>query len=255
MIVRGMIETTETSVMTDKKNQQEVKRYRSYADIAGRVDVPSIQRDLDVKVVAEMREHIADVIKAGREPIFGAIDLCRMKDRLFVIDGQHRLEALRQEYVESKQVIPFNVVIYNITTIEEMQWIFQIRNKGVPVPEYILNPSNDTKQHALLKEIESYIKTIPLFGSNVKRPAINTTVFMNRFRDGEYIVSIEGIKHFHKLLNMANDIMATKARDSKYRAKEKISDTMYNKCIKEGIYLGLDAGMAWMSCFSEHNTA
>ena len=225
-------------------NRQEIRRYASYNDISGRVDVPSIQRSLDPERVAKIRNHIEQRVLNNKEPIFGAIDLCQLDGRYYVIDGQHRLKALEEDYKATSRQIPFNCVIYHIQSQEEMKDIFVVRNEGVPVPEWVINPPRRVQ---LLREIENWILLIRCFknSANTKRPYININDFMNRLSRSKLFVLVNTLSEFQQVFNKINQTNYLICNDSIASGRKNISDAMKRKCVEIGTWIGVDLNMPW----------
>src|SRR5665213_3183324 len=107
-----------------------IQTFASYCEIKDLVHVPSIQRDLLEDHVEAMRIHINERRERNKQPIFGAIDLVKLNNVLFVVDGQHRLEAIRREHQSLKPAIQFHCIVYEADSTEELREIFVTRNKG-----------------------------------------------------------------------------------------------------------------------------
>ena len=225
-------------------NRQEIRRYASYNDINGRVDVPSIQRSLDLERVAKIRNHIEQRVLNNKEPIFGAIDLCQLDGRYYVIDGQHRLKALEEDYKATSRQIPFNCVIYHIQSQEEMRDIFVVRNEGVPVPEWVINPPRRVQ---LLREIENWIRLIRCFkdSTSTKRPYININDFMNRLSRSKLFVLVKTLSEFQQIFNKINQSNYLICKDSIASGRKNISDAMKRKCVEIDTWIGVDLNMPW----------
>ena len=225
-------------------SRQEIRRYLSYNDIEGRVDVPSIQRSLDQGRVVKIRNHIERQFSNNKEPIFGAIDLCQLDGRYYVIDGQHRLRALEEDYRATSRRIPFNCVIYHIQSQEEMKDIFVVRNEGVPVPDWVINPP---RRIQLLREIENWVKIIPCFKNtaNTKRPYININDFMNRLSRSKLFGLVNTLPEFQQIFKKINETNYLICNDFVASGRKNISDAMKRKCVEMGTWIGVDLNMPW----------
>src|SRR5881398_3099636 len=95
-----------------------IKTFNSYQEIEGKYSIPSIQRDLISTHVSRLREHIREEISNGEDPIFGTISIADYNGKYYIIDGQHRLKAIEEEYKINNTIVPFNAVIYNVTNKE-----------------------------------------------------------------------------------------------------------------------------------------
>lgn len=234
---------TQTSKIIDH-----ICKYDSYLDIKGKLYIPSLQRDLDESRIPQMVSHIYQAFEMRAAPIFGAVTLCNLDNRLYVIDGQHRLKALEKHHELTGKLVPFYAVIYTITDPDMMKFIFSKINAGVPLPNYISNPGQDDDRKTLLRNIEAKIKNLPLFkttSTRQYRPYINVTFFMNQLEHSYLIESVETCDHFLQILGDANQKLQAKCHDASYISVNKITPAMIKKCEKSGIYIGIDQNMLW----------
>lgn len=223
-----------------------VVKFDSYANIFEYVS-PSCQRDINENSVLEMREHIQNRLEKKLEPLFGVIDVAIFNNVYYVIDGQHRLKALRDEYIENNFQIPFFVIFYDVNTWEELEEIFVTRNKNVPIPNYILD-RGDLKRE-LLRAIENILKSDNygvIFNSKVVRPHINLTNFMNSLKDSELIESIDSVDKFLQVLNKENQILRNNCNSRDWLKHNTVTENMLVKCRSTEIYVGLSKIQLWI---------
>lgn len=213
---------------------QEVKRFNSYGVFPRKINVPSFQRDLNRSHVKDLREHIRYRHNQRKEPIFGALDIAKYNNESYIIDGNHRLNALKEEYEENGIIVPFNCVIYTAETKEDLLEIFQSRNKGLPVPDFILNP--EAKNRNLLNEIQNYVSKMPLFGSSSRRPYINLTSFMNGFAESKLSGLVSSLDDFKKILVLMNQFACDDSRNPKICD---LAPSTIQKCRDNKNYLGI----------------
>lgn len=226
-----------------QNNTQEIKTFGSYTEIQKQIYIPSMQRSIIELHVSEMLDHIRRQVGRRCAPIFGSIDLVNLSGNLYVVDGQHRMRALQRAYDEFQIMVSFHAVIYYVKTQDEMEEIFRLRNKGIPVPDYIKNLGNN--KIALLKEIESYIVRIPLFVTGSKnRPHINVTAFMDSLNKSKLLTIINSTDEFKHAFDFINSGMKIKYSDSSNR-RGLVSEVMWSTVNRNGIFLGLDKNMVW----------
>jgi len=188
------------------------KKFDSFLDVPDNFFVPSIQRTVIKEHLNQMRKYIQDCVKCNEEPIFGTIDLVLYKDKYYLVDGQHRFIAIQKEFFENKSIIPVHTLVYEIQTSDDMkaktkiETIFKIRNRGIPVPNFILSTKEEKKD--LLKEISSFLEQIcPTIFKQVgghTRPKININSFIENFRKTELFRSIKTLDDFKKVFNELN---------------------------------------------------
>lgn len=234
----------------NRKITDETRRFSSYQEVEGKLHIPSLQRSLDERRIPQMLNHIDETREMNTAPIFGSVILCNLDNKLFVIDGQHRLKALERHYQATKKLVPFNAVIYTIKEPDLMQYIFTTVNSGVPVPDYILNPSPNDNRQSLLRLIEAEIIQYPLFKTTTTRqyrPYIIVNTFINLLRTSCLIEYIENIDHFRQIFKEANEYLKNKSLDVRYISSNKITQPMLKKCEDSKVYIGLDHNMLWLN--------
>lgn len=224
-----------------------LKTYPSYSELKN-INIPSVQRDLIPQQVAKMRIHIQERLAKNKEPIFGAIILAETGNQVFVIDGQHRLKSLEEEYKETGINIPINTVIYKVENFEELKEIFTVLNKGIPVPNFLLefNQKNNSKED-LLKEIYKDLGTRKGWDFHkVNRPYVNITEFMNLLSTSKFLQIITSLDDFRRAIEYMNNHFKVKSMDPKWIKNQKISTNMSGKAYEWQNYLGLDKNNAWL---------
>lgn len=227
----------------------ELKRFHDIQEVFVYVQRPEVQRNIDKTHVADLREYIKSSYDTKEEPILGVIDLCKCPDlpnKLFVIDGQHRLQAYAEEFKETKRPIAVNTIIYTVPNAEAIANAFRLRNKNCPVPDYIIKAQQSNSVRSLLKEIEAYVSTLKLFNKYIKRPNVNITQFMNALAQCAFKKSIKTIEQFKKAFDQVNDRLKQQSSLGSYRKSQTISACMLQKCKQAGIYIGLDKNFMWM---------
>lgn len=205
--------------------------------------IPSFQRPLDKKVVHDMKKHIKMQNKKGKKPYFGVIDICVFGDLKYVIDGQHRFEALKS-YEETK----FDVIFYYVEEYDEMLEIFKLRNMNVEIPSYIKDVFTDFERNLLI-DIQNYISNILGFKAGSKnRPHINITNLMDKLSEDNFLEnnSINNLKSFEKFYKTKNGMLKLLVKDQNFCKKHKISEKMIEQSISWKMYCGLLTDNKWL---------
>ena len=148
-------------------------------------------------------------------------------------------------YNENGQEIKFHCIIYTISTQEEMEEIFKLRNYSRPVPDFILSPPLGKQQ--LIREINRFMMELPLTklpkpGSNVNRPHINIAVFMKYLTDSELLNQCQTLHDFSIKFWEINEKIRKNSLPEDYRKKHKITSNMLeiiNKNTSPKIFIGL----------------
>lgn len=225
-------------------------RFSSYLELKSNMFIPSVQRDLVESHIDSMRQHIKDSIKAKKEPIFGTIDLVNLDGKYYLVDGQHRYNAIEKEYIQNETIVPIHALIYPVSNEEEMEEVFKIRNKGIPVPSFILSVKETKKE--LLKKINKFLEKehSEIFKyDKFVRPYININTFIECFRMTKIYSLIETFEEFQKVFNLMNQECYSKIYTMTEKSKKKygISDRMLSFWSENNIFLGYSKDFDFMS--------
>lgn len=261
-----------------------IQHLASYGSLNGHFSIPSAQRPLNNTRVQEIRQYFVACSYKKIEPVIGVIsivDVVPLKQS-YCVDGQHRLEALRQEYRKEPSLeIPFYIMKYQVQTLQQVDDYFQLINKNVPLADYMkvdveddkaslvdfFSKSNANKKEnaslvatapffdckALFRSIEIYITGLSLFHStSLRRPYVNVTHFMNELLKSPFVGEYGPIKtlaNFVEWFENVNDKLKQLSNDASYLKKMSIvkSQKFLQECIKHNNYLCLDKSFSWMT--------
>lgn len=226
------------------------KKCNSILEIKEQIYIPSVQRNIIRQHVVEIKEYINKSLSEGKEPILGAIDLAYYDYKYYLIDGQHRFVALSEVTMERNLPIPFHCLIYLVTSQEELEEVFLIRNKNVPLADFL--KSLNEEKSSLLKVIVSFLETNykEIFRYDKKvRPYIEINTFIEHFRSSRLYSIIENISQFVDVFNMLNQECYTKVMTmtEKERKKYGVSDSMISVWSNNGVYIGFDKNYEFFS--------
>ena len=210
---------------------------------------PDCQRPLISTVVNEMIEHGKQRINSGKLPIFGTIDVAVFQTPMgsvqYVVDGQHRYEALKHLYNIGYTQIPVYIMYYICNNYDEVREVFRVRNLNVVVPDYIMNSSD---RITLMNEISSYLRQCsPIFCDKTNRPNIYVSDFMNKLHDSIWMRSIHNLEDFKTKITTTNFNLRLKLDNIDFKRSQTISTQMELKWNTSGIWLGVDKYYSWMN--------
>ena len=228
-----------------KPNTQKIITYGSYEDLKDTIHIPSFQRNINPEAVLALKQHIVKCLDDHRTPILGVIDLVKLHGQLFCIDGQHRLKAISEVFAETRKEITFSCIIYNVSSFEEMKEIFQQRNYGIDMPEFLIYPVDG--KDALLNDIKCFLKEAHpiIFIDKVKpnRPYVNIDKFMDYVNDSELIGSVNNVDEFKTLFYLINRVIKKKSRvvdsQTEFNKRYTIKQPMREKCAEWDCFIGL----------------
>jgi hypothetical protein len=218
------------------------QRFSSISEIPKEVFIPNIQRNIIKEHVESMRKHIQEYTKLGKEPIFGTLDFVLYDGAYYLVDGQHRYTAIQKEYFEHDIVVPLHVLVYEVINECQIEEIFKVRNKGIPVPKFMLSIKESKKD--VLKEIVTYLETLcpTIFkhkGGSV-RPKININTFIEHFRVAPFFKNIVTLEDFIRIFTLVNQECFERlcAMDDKQKRKHGITENMIEIWSQNKIYIG-----------------
>jgi hypothetical protein len=137
----GYIDTRQYKVRVSLQSLVECELFR-----------PDIQRLIDYERVAEIIQFQKEYFDLTKTLLFvGDITVAELDERFYVIDGLHRLEAIKSLVALCPQYqIGMNIV--ECGNKEEMIETFITINKSVPVPEHVIRNANNTPKLIILEE-------------------------------------------------------------------------------------------------------
>jgi len=218
------------------------KKFNSILEI-DTICIPAIQRTLIRPHINDLKVHIKESLAKGREPIFGTIDLAYYNHKYWAVDGQHRLTSLQELYNEEKIIIPVHTLIYNVNSDTELEEIFNIRNKSIPISIFIADENEKKKQ--LIKDITEFLSTDHknIFRyDKILRPYIHVDTFLEQFRSSKLYSAINTKEQFISLFNMLNQYCFNKVSvmNDKQKRKYGLSKAMIDLWTLNGIFIGYD---------------
>jgi hypothetical protein len=238
------------------------KFYRSF----GTPLKPANQRDCVESRVVEIQKYLQqhrgakEGVSEESHPILGGITICRLitnrhaaiDNTTYIIDGQHRLEAIRREFVLGHK-IKFLVICYATNSLQGVEQSFSLINLAVPLADYLKEPMNEKQDSKipnaeLIKQFENHIRGKALFVDRaINRPRIDPTNFMNRLRESPFFNELKTIKQFEDWLQRVNLHLKCCSSDPNWLKKQAVTMDMLIKCKGNGTYFGLVKQFPWMN--------
>lgn len=143
-----------------KNEQASTVHTRRLADVVKMpIELAKCQRELDQDRVDEIvTYHRNLLVEQGEICFINCITLCRACDKLYLVDGQHRYEAMKR----LEQLAPdCNVHIEEIDlsrTSLTIYQVFALINKAVPVPEYVIETMSDQVRRDVMDVVKSHMR-------------------------------------------------------------------------------------------------
>lgn len=218
----------------------EIFEFSKFSEIEG-FSIPAFQRRLDVSIVDEIAQHIKDQRDRMKTPYLGAIEVAECGGIIYIIDGQHRYEAYKQDYQNYRKRTKIMILKYHVDDYSEMLNIFRIRNMGVQVPEYILYSESENLRQLMIS-IEEYISDIPGFvKKEVRRPNVNIAKFMKIITEENVLEGnrIKTLDQFINFLKVKNMIIYNLLNDGSFCRRQRITEPMCKTANSNGNFIGL----------------
>lgn len=160
--------------------------------------IAELQRELDIERVKEIKEFQKTFLeKENTFLLLGDLIVVSSNNKLILIDGHHRLTALKELYLlKPDYSIILNII--NITKNLTIEDLFLLINKAVPVPDYVKICVNNKQNKIILdkfgeefyKCFNKYISKSPscrrpnIYLSNLLDKMIKNNL-LNYFSDGD----------------------------------------------------------------------
>lgn len=215
-----------------------------------RIKTPGFQRKIIDSVVRNIYAHIASRVDQNKDLFFGVIDIAEIRTSLgmsyYIVDGQHRLTALRCYNEDMRCDIPIDVKIYPCNSQEEMKELFEIRNRNVMQTEYVI--SGDVKKD-LLGEIQNTLSNeFSKVFSNTRttRPCIHLPTFMDRMKDSAWFSDVFTIDEFWEKIQGENAKLEILLDNEIYCKRNGIKPHWKQLWIESNVYLCVDRNFQWL---------
>lgn len=202
------------------------------------IQMPNIQRIRDdVKVSEIVLYQSARLKSTGHCNFLGVINVhyCKENRELYIVDGQHRYEAVRQ--IAQTINIPVCVELVIVDTLVELKENYNMLNKNTPLPEF-----PETIDKSIPEKVAVYFRerypTAWSTGARSRRPNINFTHFQEALGVLTEHLEITSSTELQRVVEDFNRRM--KSWDvGQYPDFNTLTDNIVIKCEETGMYLGL----------------
>lgn len=200
------------------------------------IEIPDIQRILDIKKVDEIVKYQTDYYMKNNEYIFfGVITICENRDKKYLIDGQHRYFSMKKLYENYKRDSSCNIEIISVNSLEQVNEYYEIINKNTLLPNFKFTKQEKTVLNNVCKHFQLKYPNIWSSSQRSRRPHI----YFNSFQESiSFIREKMNIDDPDKLINIIEEKNKSYENSSKESFKN-VNDNMINKANEWGFYLGL----------------
>ncbi len=200
---------------------------------------PNIQRVIDHSKVEDIIQFQLEYHKQHNHFNFsaaGAINIHILDNIYYLVDGQHRLEALQKLYQDYSHIISFYVLWVEVDTWENLENNYNMINKNTPLPDFSCF-QNINK--CIPEETASFFQTKYLDVWSRNSRARRPHVFFNYFQEALAFIceraEIKSIKELQKLVEDYNKV----CKDWSITSFKNINDSVYKTAKEKGFFLGL----------------
>jgi len=204
------------------------------------IQKPNIQRLLDKSKVKDIVDFQLDFHKRNGFFNFsasGAINIHVLEGKYYLVDGQHRMEALETLYHAHAHNIPFYFLFVHVNTWEELEENYNMINKNTALPDFSCYQDVDKN---IPEEVASFFQhEYPTIWSKTSR-ARRPHVFFNSFQEALAFIcaKCDTIKTSEELKDC---VMDYNNRCSKWHrtAFRNVNENVYIAAQEKSFFLGL----------------
>jgi len=172
--------------------------------------IPSFQRLLNKEYVRTLCEdQLCEFEKFNSFSALQSITCALYNNRMYVLDGQHRIhmfKTLKDEHniSLSKNVVP--VITYYVDTLDELRSYYNRINKHNPINPLQLD-DNWQQYKRFFEWFETTFKPYIKQSKNTRCPHFNLDDMMNHFNTFSYFKNIENVDFFIESVKKLNDCL------------------------------------------------
>jgi len=225
------------------------------------IEIPGIQRIRDDSKINDIIKYQLDFHKKnGRFNLLGVINIhyCTETDTNYLIDGQHRYEAVTILHNKHGHNPKIKIELVKVPKYEDLQENYRLINKNTPLPD--LPPNTDI--NLIEKVFRNLEQKYPGMISNKPRPN-RPHINFNRLQEALSLLkdklNVKDSKGLLELVEEHNKTLSERNKDS-FPDHKNISDSMWQKCKENIFYLGLykfkedDYCYKWVKDIYNHKT-
>jgi len=205
----------------------------------------NIQRKLSSEVVDNIVKYISYRIANSATPFIPPISICKWNNMAYVVDGQHRLEALKKTHQPNIK-LEISILEYIVKSYDEIIHIFQNMNKNTPLCQYELIHRPIDEKH-LDDQIETFFENMGVskyvFSERIPRkprPCFFIKTFMEIYKTENILYKeIKNIHQFKIFFEKINKFYEQFFLNELNRSKYEVKPNMYNQATGVCFFLGL----------------
>jgi hypothetical protein len=207
----------------------------------------SLNRDLNIDHWNKIYKSYEKEINDNNNLILNnTIAIALYKNNFYILDGQHRLKAIKELLKKYNFSCEIRIDLYNTDNYDNMIKILKDINSTYPllVENKIIENINNIL--IFFKSNYLYQKSNIIKPSNCVRPFINENLMVQKIKKSSFLLSNTNksiiIKHITKI---NNDYSKMSMDELKFNNK-KITERMYLQAKKYNCFLGFDKSFQWI---------
>ena len=232
--------------------------------------IPEIQRLLDTHKVNELVAHqLMHHRENGAAWPYPPIVLARTSETggtRFVVDGQHRLAAMRDLYSAHSHDMEFAMLTYSVPTLKRLECLYREINKNAPIPDFSpFSPDARAPAESVAVRLKTRFPDIWSASARARRPSLNFTLVQQSLAWlSQKTGSLTAAALEAAVLELNNELegrVTLAARGSPETLPGQPTARMVAKAVKTGMYLGLykdepgsEYGYRWTAVLAERLT-
>ena len=206
------------------------------------LQIPNMQRIKDSVKVSEIVGYQLGYYKDNNSwNYLSLINLhyCVDTEIYYIMDGQHRYESLKILYNDHSHDIEILIEIIKVGTYSDIRHNYELINKNTPLPDLPEHIDKTIPERVAQFFNDKYSQM------NSQKPRANRpNIYFNHFQEGIGVMAdklsmyIKNEDEMKQHIVAYNDKISKRGRDTFPDAKH-ITDRMWDKCNKSGMFMGL----------------
>jgi hypothetical protein len=200
--------------------------------------IPNEQRIRDADKVNDIIQYQQTMLRdKGRCNFIGTINIhfCDETQEFYLVDGQHRYEAIK--HINRTNNINIIIELVMVHTLDELRKNYQIVNMNTPLPEF-----PETIDKNIPEEVALYFKNeYPHMwskNSRARRPNIHFNYFQEALGVLTYKLQLKSTQDLLKIVADYNNRLSNWDY-SQFPDNKNLNEGMIQKCIDNSMFLGL----------------
>ena len=141
-----------------KNGEKQIIKSVKLSEIFNTIETPSFQRNIDTDRVNQIRDKLIEKKKFyNNYPYEGLITIVSLSNKLYCIDGQHRLNAYNL-LLEKDSDITILIDFRLCSSFEELRDLYKDINKSIKVPDYLLYEENEVSRNIIKDGVFNFKK-------------------------------------------------------------------------------------------------